>query len=171
MKSKFSPVFVIKDFFEHHKEEQYKIIGIPLISSVLLMFFVNINMELINILLVSLSILIGFLLNLMLASFNLKDSKVPPREWGNKLWYIQDFLLEYHITISFELLISISLVIILLFVSLVNNSIFNYVPVEYIPVLRYIFNFIVIYELSLFFIVIFRVLKFGHVLLKYYLQN
>lgn len=71
MKSKFSPIFVIKDFFEYHQNEQYKILFIPLILASLLTFFVNINMELINILLVSLSILIGFLLNLMLASFNL----------------------------------------------------------------------------------------------------
>ena len=171
MKSKFSPIFVIKDFFEYHKNERYKILGIPLILASLLTFFVNINMELINILLVSLSILIGFLLNLMLASFNLKDSKTPPREWGNKLYYIQDFLLEYHITISFELLISIGLVIILLLASLVNKSLFNYVPVEYISILRVLFNFIIIYGLTLFFIVIFRVLKFGYVLLKYYLEN
>ena len=144
MKSKFSPKFVIKDFFEYHQNEQYKLLLLPLILASLLTFFVNINIELINILLVSLSIFIGFLLNLMLASFNLKDSETPPREWGNKLYYIQDFLLEYHITISFELLISIGLVIILLFASLVNKSLFNYIPSEYISVMRWLFNFIII---------------------------
>lgn len=80
MKSKFSPLVVIRYFFKFHIDEKYEIIGLPLFISCFLIFFVNINMELVNILLVSLSIFIGFLLNLMLLSFNLKDTNAKPIE-------------------------------------------------------------------------------------------
>ena len=88
MKSKFSPRFVIRDFFKFHKNDKGKLIGIPLVISCILIFFVNINMELVNILLVSLSIFIGFLLNLMLLSFNLKDSDAKPTEINRLDWNI-----------------------------------------------------------------------------------
>lgn len=171
MKSKFSPKYIIIDFFKFYRKDRIKILSIPFFIAIVLSFFVNINIDLINILLVSLSILIGFLLNLMLSSFNLKDAKVESKQWGIKKYNIRDFLLEYHITISFELLISINLVIILLIVSLINKNMFNYIPINYIHVFKVIFNFIVVYGLSLFFIVIFRVFKFGYILLKYYIEN
>lgn len=170
MKSKFSPKFVIRDFFKFHSEDKYKIIGLPLLISCFLIFLVNINMELVNILLVSLSIFIGFLLNLMLSSFNLKESNAKSIEVNGKNWNIEDFLVEYHITISFEILITIFLVMILLFVSLTYKNLLV-IPMDLFNFFKYLFNFIIIYLLSLFFLVIFRVLKFGHILIKYHINN
>ena len=171
MKSKFSPRFVIRDFSKFHKNDKGKIIGIPLVISCILIFFVNINMELVNILLVSLSIFIGFLLNLMLLSFNLKDSTAKPTEINRVEWNIKNFLIEYHVTISFEILITISLVIILLLAALLHKNLLFLLPIDLIFWIKMIFNFIVIFLISLFFLVIFRVLKFGFVLIKYHLEN
>lgn len=171
MKSKFSPRFVIRDFFKFHREDKLKIIGLPLIISCFLLFFVNINMELVNILLVSLSIFIGFLLNLMLLSFNLKDTKAKPTEVNRVEWNIENFLIEYHVTISFEILITVMLVIILLLAALLHEKLIILLPFGLIFWIKIIFNFVVIFLISLFFLIIFRVLKFGFVLIKYHLKN
>ncbi|SDA57049.1 hypothetical protein [Methanobrevibacter millerae] len=171
MKSKFSPKFVIRDFFKFHKNDNVKIIGFPLFISCILIFFVNINMELVNILLISLSIFIGFLLNLMLLSFNLKDTDAKPTEVNRIEWNINNFLIEYHVTISFELLITVALVIILLLAALLHENFLVLLPINLIFWIRIVFNFLVIFLISLFFLLIFRVLKFGFVLIKYHLEN
>lgn len=171
MKSKFSPKFVIRDFFKFHSDNKIKLIGFPLIISCILIFFVDINMELVNILLVSLSIFIGFLLNLMLLSFNLKKSDAKPTEVNRVNWNINNFLIEYHVTISFEILITVVLVIILLLAALLHKNLLILFSGDLIFWIRTIFNFVVIFLISLFFLVIFRVLKFGFVLIKYHLEN
>lgn len=170
MESKFSPRFVIRDFFKFHSHEKFKIIGFPLIISCILIYFVNINMELINILLVALSIFIGFLLNLMLLSFNLKDSDAKPTEVNRINWNIENFLIEYHVTISFEILITVLLVIILLLASLLHESLLT-LPIILLYWIKILFNFTIIFLISIFFLIIFRVLKFGYVLVKYHLEN
>ena len=170
MSSKFSPFSIIKDFYKYYQSEKLIILYIPLILSAILSFFVKIDMNLINLLLVSLSIFIGFLLNLMLMSFNLKDDSIPPIEVGGKLWYLSDVLEEYHITISFEIFITIILVIIMLLTSLVYKNISILIP-NLLYIFKIIFNFILVYLLMLFLIILFSVLKFGHVLLKYFIQN
>ena len=171
MKSKFSPRFIIRDFCKFHSEDKAKIIGIPLIISFILIFFVDINMELVNILLVSLSIFIGFLLNLMLLSFNLKETDAKSTEVNREKWNIENFLIEYHVTISFEILITVVLVIILLLAALLHKNFLILFSSDLLFWIRTIFNFAVIYLISLFFLVIFRVLKFGHILIKYHLEN
>lgn len=171
MKSKFSPRFVIRDFFKFHTNDKAKIIGLPGLISLILIFFVNINMELVNILLVSLSIFIGFLLNLMLLSFNLKDTTAKPTEVNRVEWNIGSFLIEYHVTISFEILITVVLVIFLLLASLLHKNLLILLPMDLIYWIRILFNFVIIFLISLFFIIIFRVLKFGFVLVKYHLEN
>lgn len=128
-------------------------------------------MELVNILLVSLSIFIGFLLNLMLLSFNLKDSDAKPTEINRLDWNIKNFLIEYHVTISFEILVTIALVIILLLAALLHKNLLFLLPIDLIFGIKMLFNFIIIFLMSLFFLVIFRVLKFGFVLIKYHLEN
>ena len=170
MDSKFSPETIFYDFYKYYKSEKLMLIYIPCIISVLLSFFIKINITLINLLLVALSIFIGFLLNLMLMSFNLKDSDVPPIEFGGKHWYLTDFLEEYHYTISFEILISIILIVLMLFTSLIYQNILVLVP-NLIWVLKIIFNFILVYFLIIFLLLLLRVLKFGHILLKYYIKN
>ena len=171
MKSKFSPRFVIRDFFKFHSDNKVKIIAVPLIISLFLIFFVDINMELVNILLVSLSIFIGFLLNLMLLSFNLKETDAKPTEVNRTNWNIENFLIEYHVTISFEILITVVLVIILLLAALLHKNFLIFFCSDLIYWIRTIFNFAVIFLISLFFLVIFRVLKFGYILIKYHLKN
>ena len=146
------------------------LIYVPLILSVISSFFIRINMNLINLLLVALSIFIGFLLNLMLMSFNLKDDSIRPIEVAGKVWHLYDVLEEYHVTISFEILITIILVVLMLFTSLIYKDISIFIP-NFVWALRIIFNFILSYLLILFLIILFSILQFGHVLLKYYLQN
>ena len=170
MDSKFSVHAIFNDFYKYYKSEKLMLIYIPCTISLILSFIVKINMNLINLLLVALSIFIGFLLNLMLMSFNLKDSKVPPIEVGGKHWYLTDFLEEYHYTISFEILVSIILIVLMLFTSLIYQSILLWGP-PLIWVLRIFFNFILIYFLIIFLLLLLRVLKFGHILLKYYIKN
>ncbi|WP_152411905.1 hypothetical protein [Methanobrevibacter boviskoreani] len=171
MSSSFSPKIIIKDFFKYNKNEKKDLIILPGVISLILMFFINIDVNLINILLVSLSIFIGFLLNLMLSSFNLKDSDAKPTYYGGKDWNINDFLVEYHVTISFEILITIVLVILLLFFSLTYNFISNMIGNEILKILKFILNFIIVYLISIFFILIFRVLKMGHTLIRYHIEN
>ena len=170
MSSKFSPFSIIKDFDKYYKSEKLIVLYLPLLISLLLCFFVKIDMNLINLLLVALSLFIGFLLNLMMMSFNLKDDTIPPIEVAGKLWYLSDVLEEYHITISFEIFITILLVITMLFTSLVYKNISILIP-NLVWVLKIIFNFVVVYLLLLFLIILFSVLKFGHILLKYYITN
>lgn len=170
MSSKFSPFSIIKDFNKYYKSEKLIVLYLPLLISLLLCFFVKIDMNLINLLLVALSLFIGFLLNLMMMSFNLKDDTIPPIEVAGKLWYLSDVLEEYHITISFEIFITILLVITMLFTSLVYKNISILIP-NLVWVLKIIFNFVVVYLLLLFLIILFSVLKFGHILLKYYITN
>lgn len=171
MKSKFSPLVVIRYFFKFHIDEKYEIIGLPLFISCFLIFFVNINMELVNILLVSLSIFIGFLLNLMLLSFNLKDTNAKPIEVNRNEWNIGNFLIEYHVTLSFEILITVILVILLLLAALLHKNLMVLLSAEIIFGIKILFNFIIIFLISLFFLVILRVLKFGFILIKYHLEN
>ena len=109
--------------------------------------------------------------NLMLLSFNLKDSTAKPTEINRVEWNIKNFLIEYHVTISFEILITISLVIILLLAALLHKNLLFLLHIDLIFWIKMIFNFIVIFLISLFFLVIFRVLKFGFVLIKYHLEN
>lgn len=170
MSSKFSPFSIIKDFNKYYKSEKLIVLYLPLLISLLLCFFVKIDMNLINLLLVALSLFIGFLLNLMMMSFNLKDDTIPPIEVAGKLWYLSDVLEEYHITISFEIFITILLVITMLFTSLIYKNISILIP-NLVWVLKIIFNFVVVYLLLLFLIILFSVLKFGHILLKYYITN
>lgn len=170
MSSKFSPVTIIEDFFNCYQSEKLILIHVPLLLSGVLSFFVIINMNLINILIASLSIFMGFLLNLMILSVNFKDDKKPPIEVGGRLWFLTDFLEEYHITISFELLITIVLIIFLIFSVLIHKTLLTHLT-NYIYFLKYIFNLIVIYLISLFFIIQFRVLKIGYRLMKYYIKN
>ncbi len=170
MRSKFSPGYLLNDFFNLCSEEKRKIIIIPFILALFLSFFVKIDINLINILIASLSIFMGFLLNLMMLSVYFKDNKKPPVEISGRLWYLTDFLEEYHITISFELLITIILIIFLIFAALTYNSILMYF-IAYIGIFKLIFNFIVVYLISLFFIILFRVLKIGYRLMNYYIKN
>lgn len=170
MESKFSPLDVWYDFWKFYKNEKKVLIFIPLLVSFLISFIVKIDINLINLLLFALSIFIGFLLNLMLMSFNLKDDTIKPIEVNGKLYYLSDVLEEYHCTISFEILITIFLVIFMLAVSLIYKC--DYVSADFlIYILRFLFNFVVCYLLILFFLILFRVLKFGHILLEYYIKN
>ncbi|MDO5824387.1 hypothetical protein [Methanobrevibacter sp.] len=170
MDSKFSPDIIINDFKKFYSNDKLMLVYIPLIASLILSFVIKINMSLINLLFVALSIFIGFLLNLMLMSFNLKDSNVLPIEYAGKQWYLSDFLEEYHNTISFEILITMLLVILMLFTSLVHQNISLLIP-NFVWILKLSFNFIMVYFFIVFFLLLFRVLKFGHILLKYYIKN
>lgn len=171
MISKFSPKSIIKDFFKYHSDNETKVILFLLFGvSIFLSFFVDIDIELINILLVSLSIFIGFLLNLMLLSFNLKNTDAKPTEVNREEWNIGNFLMEYHITISFEILITIMLVIILLLAALLHKNLI-WLPIDLIFWIKILFNFIILFSISIFFLVIFRVIKFGFILVKYHLKN
>ncbi len=170
MLSKFSPKSIINDFYCFYKSEKVILLYIPLLIAFGLMFIVKIDMGLINLLFSSLSIFLGFLLNLMMMSFNLKDDSIPPIEVGSKLWRLKDVLEEYHITISFEILITITLVILMLFASLVHKNIYLLFP-SIIWFLKLIYSFIIVFLLILFLIVLFRVLNFGYILLKYFIKN
>ena len=171
MMNKFSPFYILDAFFKLFPEDKNKIIFIPLIIAFIISFFVNININLVNILIASLSIFMGFLLNLMLLSVNFKDNDKPPIEVGGKLWFLTDFLEEYNITISLELLITIILIIILIFSSLTYKSIQIYSPEYILNCLRFIFNWSVTYLTLIFFIFIFRVLKISYRLMNYYIKN
>lgn len=170
MNSKFSPKSILDEFYHFYQSEKRVLIFIPLLISFVLTFIVKIDMSLINLLLVSLSIFLGFLLNLMMMSFNLKDDTIPPIEVGGRLWHLKDVLEEYHITISFEILVTIMLVILMLFASLVHKNIYILFPTV-ANLLKLIYSFVIMYLLILFLIVLFRVLNFGHILLKYFIKN
>ena len=170
MDSKFSPDTIFRDFCKYYESEKLMLIYVPLLVSGILSFFVIININLINILIASLSIFMGFLLNLMILSVNFKDNEKPPVEVGGRLWFLTDFLEEYHITISFELLITIILIIFLIFSVLMHKTLLIYLS-DYIWILKYFFNFFVVFLISLFFIILFRVLKIGYRLMKYYIKN
>ncbi len=170
MDSKFSPKSIIDDFKKVYKSEKKVLIYIPTLISLILTSIVNIDMSLINVLIASLAIFLGFLLNLMMMSFNLKDDTIPPTEVGGRLWRLKDILGEYHITISFEILITIILVILMLFASLVHKNMYIIFP-NIIWALKLFYNFVLVYLLIVFIIILFRVLNFGYILLKYFLKN
>lgn len=170
MISKFSPKSIINDFYRFYKSEKIILLYIPLLIALGLTFIVKIDMGLINLLFFSLSIFLGFLLNLMMMSFNLKDDSIPPIEVGGKLWRLRDVLEEYHITISFEILITITLVILMLFASLVHKNMYL-LFLSTVWILKLIYSFVIVFLLILFLIVLFRVLNFGYILLKYFIKN
>lgn len=170
MGSKFSPKPILKDFYNFYQSEKRILLYFPILISFVLTFFVKIDISLINLLLASLSLFLGFLLNLMMMSFNLKDDTVPPIEVGGRLWRLKDVLEEYHITISFEIWVTIMLVILMLFASLVHKNMYILFP-SVVGILKLIYIFVLIYLLMLFLIILFRVLNFGYILLKYFINN
>lgn len=170
MISKFFPTSIIRDFYNFYQSEKGILIYVPILISLGLTFIVKIDMTLINLLFASLSIFLGFLLNLMIMSFNLKDDTIPPVEVGGRIWRLKDVLEEYHITISFEILITLMLVILMLFASLIHKNMYILFP-NMVNILKLIYSFVIVYLLILFLIVLFRVLNFGYILLKYFIKN
>ena len=168
MISKFFPTSIIRDFYNFYQSEKGILIYVPILISLGLTFIVKIDMTLINLLFASL--FLGFLLNLMIMSFNLKDDTIPPVEVGGRIWRLKDVLEEYHITISFEILITLMLVILMLFASLVHKNMYILFP-NMVNILKLIYSFVIVYLLILFLIVLFRVLNFGYILLKYFIKN
>ena len=104
MISKFFPTSIIRDFYNFYQSEKRILIYVPILISLGLTFIVKIDMTLINLLFASLSIFLGFLLNLMIMSFNLKDDTIPPVEVGGRIWRLKDVLEEYHLSLIHILL-------------------------------------------------------------------
>ncbi len=133
---------------------------IPLIIAVIFSFFASkLDVSIINILLVSLSIFVGFLFNLLVLSISIKDDN-KRFEVGGKTYTINHFLKEFNNNISFGILLAIITIIILLIYAIFS-------PTQNV-VLYNIFTFLF---LIWFFMTLFMLLKRGHLLFSYYLKD
>jgi len=117
--------------------------------------------DIINIFLISLSILVGFLLNLLVISISIRDDK-KKIEVGNKIYNINYFLEEFNDNICFGILVALTTIIILIAYSICSSENLSII---------YFFNILTIIFITWFFITLFMLLKRAHLLFKYYLKE
>ncbi len=133
-----------------HKPDLFLFFFIPLIISILLIYFgILLNSEIVNVLITSFSIFAGLLLNLLLLVFDIAGKS------SNSEQNIVEALKEVYINISFCILICISTIVFLLGFFIKTN--FG----SYL----YILSFLVYYPLFVFIFTLFMVLKRIYLLL------
>jgi hypothetical protein len=164
MINKMSIKFIIKDHFKSFKlKDKLIFFYMPTLfaSICALILSKSLTTDIINILLVSLSIFVGFLLNLLVISISIRDDK-KKIELAGKIYDINYFLNEFNDNISFGVLLAVGTIIILiLYTFFLPNNFY----------IQYFFNVITILLLSWFFMTLLMIIKRGHLLFGYYLKK
>ena len=164
MINKMSIKFIVKDHFSTFSlKDKIIFFYVPSIFAIIfaLILSKSLSIEVINILLVSLSIFVGFLLNLLVISVSIRDDKKKV-QFGNKVYTINYFLDQFNDNISFELLLAVFTIIMLIMNALIPSNNFY---------IQFTFNIIIITLLSWFFMTLFQIIKKGHILFGYYLKK
>ena len=164
MLNKMSIKFIIKDHFSSFSNKDLIIfLYVPTIFASIgaLILSKSLSIDIINILLVSLSIFVGFLLNLLVLSISIRDDKKQVKIKGKK-YDINYFLNQFNDNISFEIVLAIITIFMLIIYALYQTDNFY---------IQYSFNTIIILLLLWFFMTLLMIIKKGHILFGYYLQN